>query len=195
MLRVGHPTSWGGRQTPPQGRREGRTSTASRCRCSATVAEANGRDGAPDVNRGVSSRRSSPRDGRDRGDRRRHPASGVIITEGIPVHEQCRVSGRTRRESRPASSARTVPGLNQPPASRTPASSRADIAKPRATSGLVSKSGTLTYQNDVRACADIGFLHGDRHRRRPRSSGTTAHRPRSRRSRPNPDHRGDRDDR
>ena len=79
----------------------------------------------------------------------------IVITEGIPVHDST-YSGRTRwpRATRPGSSARTAPAIASPGTSNA-GIIPADITTPGRI-GLVSKSGTLTYQM-MYELRDIGF--------------------------------------
>ena len=80
----------------------------------------------------------------------------VVITEGIPVHDTAGFYAVRRAAPEPA---RIVgpncPGHHQRPASRNAGIIPADITKPGRI-GLVSKSGTLTYQM-MYELRDIGF--------------------------------------
>ncbi len=79
----------------------------------------------------------------------------VVITEGIPVHDTAAFwAHNVATGNRPASSGPTVPA-SPAPASPTRASSRPTSAAPGRI-GLVSKSGTLTYQM-MYELRDIGF--------------------------------------
>ena len=79
----------------------------------------------------------------------------VVITEGVPVHDTANFWAHVRRRAtRPGSSGRTAP------ASISPGKSNAGIIPADITGpgriGLVSKSGTLTYQM-MYELRDIGF--------------------------------------
>ena len=80
----------------------------------------------------------------------------VVITEGIPVHDSAWFWAHAVRERqpRPGSSARTARASSRP-GSRTPGSSR-PTSPGAGKIGLVSKSGTLTYQM-MYELREIGF--------------------------------------
>ena len=104
--------------------------------------------------RSSSCRRRSPRPPSSRPSTRRS-ASRVVITEGIPVHDSTCVLARTPRAGATRHHRPELPGPDQPRASPTPASSRRTSPEPGRI-GLVSKSGTLTYQM-MYELRDIGF--------------------------------------
>ena len=107
----------------------------------------------------------------------------VVITEGIPVQDTAEFCAyAANKGTHPASSARTAPASSRPGQVATPASSPATITG-KGPIGLVSKSGTLTYQM-MYELRDLGFstaigIGGDP------VIGTT-HIDASRRSRPTP---------
>ena len=68
----------------------------------------------------------------------------ICITEGVPAHEMLRIHAYIRAKRRDACSARTAPARCRR-ARRTSGSSR-PRSSPQGTIGLVSRSGTLTYQ-------------------------------------------------
>ena len=80
----------------------------------------------------------------------------IVITEGIPVHDTAAfwAYASAPRQRHPRSSARTAPASPRP-ASPTPGIIPADITT-EGRIGLVSKSGTLTYQM-MYELRDIGF--------------------------------------
>ncbi len=116
----------------------------------------------------------------------------VVITEGIPVHDSAAFwahavgQGRQDPDHRPQ-----LPRHRLAPASRNAGIIPADITGPGRI-GLVSKSGTLTYQM-MYELRDFGFSTCRRHRRRP-GHRDHAHR-RARGVRGGPGDRRDRDDR
>ena len=92
---------------------------------------------------------------RRRGDRRRHRRCVVVITEGVAGAGHRRVLRlRQGARARPGSSARTAPA-SSPPASRHAGIIPANISG-KGPVGLVSKSGTLTYQM-MYELRDFGF--------------------------------------
>ena len=141
------------RRQRPQGRDDRRDRRARTCRSSARVAEAMKETGAD-----VTVLFVPPKFAKDAVIEAIDAGIGlaVVITEGIPVHDSAYVLGARVRQRQHArgSSARTA-RASSAPASPTPASSRRTSPAP-ARSGLVSKSGTLTYQM-MYELRDIGF--------------------------------------
>ena len=128
-------------------------STAPGCRCSAAVAEAMEKTGAD-----VSVLFVPPAFTKDAIIEAIDAQIGlaVVITEGVPVHDSAKAWAHavaTRQQDpdhRPE-----LPGHHLARARPTPGSSRRTSAAP-AGSGLVSKSGTLTYQM-MYELRDLGF--------------------------------------
>ena len=146
------------RGQPAQGRRAGRR----RSRCSAPSPTRSRRPAR--TSRWCSCRRGSPRPRSRR--HRRGRAAGRGHHRGHPgarhrrvLHAQAQRAGTTRLD-RPE-----LPRPDHARASPTPASSRPTSPGPGRI-GLVSKSGTLTYQM-MYELRDIGFSTARRHRRRP----------------------------
>ena len=87
--------------------------------------------------------------------RRRRSPLVVVITEGIPVHDTAAFFTTRAAVRHDPDHRAELPRPDQPRASPTPASSRPTSPRPGRI-GLVSKSGTLTYQM-MYELRDIGF--------------------------------------
>ena len=88
----------------------------------------------------------------------------VVITEGIPVHDTAQFFQYAQNSGATRIIGPNCPGIISPGQSNA-GIIPADITQPGRI-GLVSKSGTLTYQM-MYELRDIGFLHLCRYRRRP----------------------------